>query len=102
MTAIVEFDFLELGSLERGEIVLAPDVPIERPTLYASVDAEDGMVEEIIHGEMSLAVGPWPFDNFRFGRLLQIIVSSKEPLKIIVSNQGKGPTRFGASLVKEE
>jgi hypothetical protein len=102
--ADVEFGNIELDVNEQGEIVLSPDKPMRRPTIYMSCQGSEVIVEDIFHGRVALAKqlgskGRWPVELFRMGHQLDVVVTKDEPIKILVVNLGPEHASVGASLV---
>jgi hypothetical protein len=96
----IEFGNIELGVNEQGEIVLSPDKPMRRPTIYMSCQGSEILVEDIFHGRTALArQGHWPVELFKMGHQLDVTVTPDEPIKILVVNLGPERSSVGASLV---
>jgi|GEM_PF-1744571 hypothetical protein len=96
----VEFGNVELDVNERGEIVLSPDKPMRRPTIFMSCQGSEVIVEDIMHGRIALPKrGPWPVELFRLGHQLEVTVTRDEPIKILLINLGPEHSSVGASLV---
>ena len=96
----VVFESLDLKVAERGEIVLAPDVALRKPTLFMVDKGSEIMVEAIFHGHTEIShLGQRPMGMYRFGHRLDVTVTRDEPIKIVVVNNGPEPTNVGASLV---
>jgi hypothetical protein len=96
----VAFESLDLGINERGEIVLAPDRAMRRPTLFMADKGSEIVVEAIFHGRAAVPrLGQLPISIFRFGRQLGMTVTRDEPIKIVITNNGPEPTSISASLV---
>ena len=53
----VVFESLDLGVNERGEIVLSPDKPMRRPTLFMSCYGSEVLVERFICGNEHRLLG---------------------------------------------
>ena len=100
-TAVV-FESLDLEPGERGEIVLAPDRPFSRPTLFMADRDRKGriVIEAIFHGKTAIGrLGQCQADMYRFGRRLDVVASRDEPVKIVIINNNTQPANMGASLV---
>lgn len=96
----VTFESLDLKVAERGEIVLAPDVALRRPTLFMADRGSEIMVEAVFHGRTEISrLGQRPMGMYRFGHRLDVTVTRDEPIKIVIVNNGPEPTNVGASLV---
>jgi hypothetical protein len=94
------FGSLELGSGERGEIILAPTKALDKPVLFMSCPVGRVAVENIFHGCAALTDPiSWSIDMLKMGFKLKVIVTASEPIKIVVVNAGKVPVRVGGSLV---
>jgi hypothetical protein len=96
----VVFESLDLGINERGEIVLSPDKPLRRPTLFMTDKGSEILIEAIFHGRTEIQyLSRRPISVFRFGHQFEITVTKDEPIKIVIVNNGPEPTSIGASLV---
>ena len=96
----VVFESLDLGVAERGEIVLSPDKPLRKPTLFMTDRGSEIMIETVFHGRTAIPyLGQRPVSVFRFGHQLEVTVTCDEPIKIVIVNNGPEPTNIGASLV---
>lgn len=96
----VEFGNIELGINEQGEIVLSPDKPMRRPTIYMSCQGSEILVEDIFHGRTAITrQGHWPVELFRMGHQLDVTVTKDEPIKILIVNLGPERSSVGVSLV---
>jgi len=98
----VIFESLDLEPGERGEIVLQPNNPLRRPTLYMADQNKKGqiVVEAIFHGQTAIArLGQCRADMYRFGRRLDVMVTKDEPIKIVIINNSLKAASIGASLV---
>ena len=57
-------------------------------------------IESIFHGRSDLLRSDGvSIEHFRLGEVLNITVTSDEPLKIVINNLGTQPTVVGASLI---
>ena len=104
-SAYVVSEVLDIGPGERGELVLIPERPIRHPFLFMSNSMKGSrvIVEQVRHGNVELAgKSDQNISEFRLGSKLDLTVTSNEPIKIVVMNQGSLKTTVGASLVAGE
>jgi hypothetical protein len=96
----VLFESIDLPLNARGEIVLCPEQPFRKPTLFVVDKGSEVIVESIFHGQLALPhLTMRPAGVFRFGCHLDVTVTKEEPLKLVVINYGPEATNVGASLV---
>jgi len=86
---------------EERELVLCPDCPMRDPLLITSSSPRDVPVAilQIACGPFVLPLAPRDANEYRFGRPVETVVSSKEPLKILFRNCGRKKVKIAVSLV---
>ncbi len=95
-----EYEELALAVGERGEIVVVPESPMDRPVLSLQTRGSEVLVEDLYSGGRAVARhGHWPAECLRDGVQLEVSVSRELPLKVVLFNAGPEPTVVGASLV---
>ena len=101
---VVTFESIEVDPGERAEIILSPKVPLRRPVLFMSLSVQTGKltIEEATHGRSPIFTDNMSIDNFHFGRQIDAVVTSDEPIKIVMMNLDGHRNKVGASLVASE
>lgn len=88
----------------RTQIEIAPDEPMQSPvlTLSQSDGRHDVVVEQVAVGRFVIGALPEKVHDYRLGRPICELVSSAEPLKILLTNPGTRSVRVHASLAVVE
>jgi len=96
-----EYAEIYVDPAEEREIELRPDEDMRSPLLITSTVPREVPVAilQIACGQFVLAIAPRGSDDYRFGRIVEELVTHRDPLRILFRNCGQKRVKIAASLV---
>ena len=86
---------------EEGEIELRPEEDMRSPLLITSCHPRSIPVAilQIACGQFVLALAPRGVDDYKFGKVVEELVTPKSPLRILLRNCGQKKVKIAVTLV---